>query len=69
MNYLAQIFSFVAPFIGILEPIALNLEQNTVMPELNALIENVSSPDLKLALQGLATFFDNFAQAEIKKLV
>lgn len=65
---LAQVLAFLGPLAMSLEPMLLNLEQSTVLPELNTLIAGVSSPDLKLLLQSLAGALDAFAQAEIKKL-
>lgn len=65
---LAQILSFLSGFAPVLEPILLNLEQNNLQPELQALIAQVSSPDLKLLLQALDGALDAFSQAEIKKL-
>ncbi len=66
---LSQILAFLGPLAMALEPVLLGLEQNTVIPELNKIIDGVSSPDLKLLLQSLAGAIDTFAQAEIKKLV
>lgn len=64
----ASIMSLLGSLGPVLEPILMNLEQGTVQPELKALIDKVSSPDLKLLLQALDAAFDAFAQAEIKKM-
>ena len=65
---LAQILAFLGPLATTLEPLLLNLETSTVLPELQTLANSVSSPDLKLLLTSLAGALDAFAQAEIKKL-
>lgn len=65
---LQQFLAFIAPLASMIEPVLLNLEQNQVHPELQKLIEGVSSPDLKLLLTCLDKALDEFAQAEIKKL-
>ena len=65
---LAQILAFLVPLATTLEPLLLNLETSTVLPELQTLANSVSSPDLKLLLTSLAGALDAFAQAEIKKL-
>lgn len=66
---LTQILAFLTPLAGVIEPILLNLEQGTIKPELDLLVNSVTSPDLKLLLAALATGLDAFATAEIKKLV
>lgn len=65
---LAQILAFLGPMAENLEPILLNLEQSTIIPDLQALIAKETSPDLKLLLGALVMALDGFAQAEIKKL-
>lgn len=65
---LAQILAFIAPLAGSLEPILVSLDQNTVQPELKALIAGVSSPDLKALLTAIDAGLDAFAQIEIQKL-
>lgn len=65
---LASLLALLAPFVGIVEPILLNLEQNQVQPELKKLIDGVSSPDLKALLLALDQALDGFIQLEIKKL-
>ncbi len=64
----AQIMSYLAGVAPVLEPILLNLDANTVQPELQKLIASVSSPDLKALLQALDGALDAFAKLEIQKL-
>jgi hypothetical protein len=65
---LSQIISFFSVLAPAVEPVLLNLENNTVVPELNSLIANVSSPDLKALLQAVASGLESFAAQEIAKL-
>lgn len=65
---LAQILSFLSGLAPVLEPILLNLENNTVQPELQKLIAGVSSPDLKALLVALDGALSSFVAAEIQKL-
>ena len=65
---LASILAFLTPFEAILNPLVLNLDTNTIQPELKTLIAGVTSPDLKLLLTALDTAIDGFAQAELAKL-
>jgi hypothetical protein len=65
---LQQILALLSPFAGILEQTLMQLDANTIQPELQKLITQVTSPDLKLLLQALDTGIDGFIQAEIKKL-
>jgi hypothetical protein len=60
-----QFFQTLAP---ILEPMLLNLEKTTILPELQKLADATSSPDIKQFLQYLITAVDGFAQNEIGKL-
>jgi hypothetical protein len=64
---LESILAFLAPFAPMLkqELLTLDTEGRT---ELNALIAEVSSPDLQALLQALASGIDSFAQLEINKL-
>lgn len=64
---LASILAFLAPFEPLLKPELLKLE-GTAMTELDTIIANVSSPDLKLLFQSLKAGIDSFAQAELAKL-
>jgi len=64
---LTQILAFLAPFEPLLKQELLNLDQSAVN-ELNSVIANVSSPDLKELLQALAGGLNSFAQLEINKL-
>ena len=65
---IAQILAFAGPLLVGLEPMLLNLEQSTIVPDLQALIAKESSPDLKVFLSAMLTGLDAFAQIEIKKL-
>jgi hypothetical protein len=64
---LASILAMLAPFEPLLKSGAGTLESGAVN-ELNTLITQVSSPDLKALLQALATGLDSFAKLEIGKL-
>lgn len=64
---LASILALLAQLSPVLVPGILKLEAAGVV-ELNALIANVSSPDLKLLLQDLSSAIDAFAKAEVAKL-
>lgn len=64
---LAQILAFLAPFEPLLKSELLNLEGEG-MTELNTIISNVSSPDLKELLQALASGIDSFSKLELNKL-
>ena len=64
---LTQILGFLAPFEPILKREMLTLEASG-KAELDKLVADVSSPDLKLLLGALAGAIDAFAQAEINKL-
>lgn len=63
-----SILALLSPFVAMIEPILLNLEQNQVQPELKKLIDGISSPDLKALLMALDKGLDEFIQLEIKKL-
>ena len=65
---LAQILSFLAGLAPVIEPVLVNLENNTIQPELKTLIAGVSSPDLKALLTGLDQALDAFVQTEITKI-
>ena len=65
---LTQILSFLSGLAPVLEPMLLNLADNTLIPDLNSEINKVSSPDVKLLLQSLSAGLQAFADAEIKKL-
>lgn len=67
MLNLEQILAFLAPFAPMLKSELLNLEGEG-LKELNSIVENVSSPDLKELLQALASGLDSFAKLEINKL-
>ncbi len=64
---LAQILAFLAPLEALLKPELLKLEEGG-KAELDALIANVSSPDLKALLLALSGALDAFAKLEIEKL-
>ena len=65
---LTQILAFFSGLAPLLEPILMNLEQNTIQPQLKALIAKETSPDLKALLTALDSALDAFAQVEITKL-
>lgn len=66
---LAQVLAFLGPLGPVIEPILMNLEQNTLQPEIKLLISNnVTSPDLKALLMALDAALDAFAQVEIQKV-
>ena len=67
---LANILAFVHGLAPVLEPMLLNLEQNTIQPAIKAYLasENPNS-DLVQLLTALDAALDAFAQGEIKKLV
>lgn len=64
---LATILAFLAPFEPLLKPEVLKLEA-AAAAELDTIIANVSSPDLKAFLQAMASGLGSFAQTEIGKL-
>jgi hypothetical protein len=64
---LEQILAFLAPFAPMLKQELLQLDSAGIS-ELNALIAEVSSPDLQALLQALASGLDAFAKLEINKL-
>jgi hypothetical protein len=64
---LAQILAFFAPFEALLKPELLNVEAQGIT-ELNSIIANVSSPDLKELLQALSSAIDSFAKLEVNKI-
>lgn len=64
---LASIVAELAPLASLLEPDLLKLEASG-KAELDKLVAEVSSPDLKLLLQALSNALDSVAQAEIAKL-
>jgi hypothetical protein len=64
---LASILAFLTPFAPLLKTELLSLDAQAVT-ELNTLIGNVSSPDLKSLLQALENGLNEFAQLEINKL-
>lgn len=64
---LESILAFLAPFAPLLKSELLSLDAQAVS-ELNSLIANVSSPDLKELLQALANGLNSFANLEINKL-
>jgi len=64
---LETILAFLAPFAPLLKSELLSLDEKAVS-ELNSLIANVSSPDLKALLQALELGLNSFAQLEIGKL-
>lgn len=64
---LAQILAFLAPFEPLLKSELLSLEVSG-SAELQKIIANVSSPDLKELLQALAGGVDAFAKLELGKL-
>lgn len=64
---LASIIAFLTPFAPLLKSELLSLD-NAAVAELNGLIANVSSPDLKELLQALEGGLNSFIQQEINKL-
>lgn len=64
---LKTIMGYLAPFEPLLKAEILKLEAQG-KNELDAIIANVASPDLKLLLQTLVVALDSFAQQEIAKL-
>lgn len=66
---MAQILAFLAEFGPILEPILMNIEQNTLQPAIKAYLASQNpNSDLVALLTALDGALDAFAQAEIKKL-
>ena len=63
-----SIIAFLTSFAPIVEPILLNVEQNTIQPKLKALIDTVPDADLKMFLQGVDTALDALIKAEISKI-
>lgn len=64
---LETILAFLKPFAPLLKQELLSLEAQG-SAELDSIIANVSSPDLKQLLQALKGGIDSFAQLEINKL-
>lgn len=64
---LAQILALLTPFEPLLKQ-GLGTIDAAAVNELNALINGVSSPDLKGFLQAIAGGLNSFVQAEISKL-
>ena len=64
---LQSVLAFLQPFIPLLKPEILQLEQAGA-DELKKLIDGVSSPDLKALLMALSSGLDEFAKIEIGKL-
>lgn len=65
----AQVLAALGPIAAALEPILLNLEQNSLLPELQALAASATtSPDLKLLLNSLISGIGAFVEAETAKL-
>jgi hypothetical protein len=64
---MAQVIAFLQPFEAMLKPELLSLETEG-KAELDAIIQKVSSPDLKALLSALDGALDQFAQVEINKL-
>lgn len=64
---LSQVLAFLAPLEPLFKAEALKLEVDG-KAELLALVDKVSSPDLKLLLSALVGAVDLFAQQELAKL-
>lgn len=64
---LEKILEFLKPFSAILKPELLALEDKGIA-ELNKIVAQVESPDLKLLLEVLVVAIDKFADAEIEKI-
>jgi hypothetical protein len=64
---MSQVLAFLQPFESMLKPELLSLETEG-KKELDTIIQNVSSPDLKALLSALDGALDQFAQIEINKL-
>lgn len=64
---LAQILALLAPFEPLLKS-GLGTLDAAAVSELNTLISQVSSPDLKAFLQAMASGLNSFVTTEIQKL-
>jgi len=67
MKSFDDILAFLAPFAPLLKTELLNLDA-TAKAELQAKIDQTTSPDLKLLFTTFLAAADSFAQAEIAKL-
>lgn len=65
----ASIMAFVSGLAPILEPMLLNLEQNTLQPAIKEYLASQNpNSDLVQFLTALDAALDSFAQMEIKKI-
>ena len=66
---MAQVLAFLGSLAPVLEPILLNLEQNTLQPAIKAYLASQNpNSDLVQLLTALDGALDAFAQVEIKKI-
>lgn len=65
---LSRVLYFMHLFSGPVESFLVNIENNTVQPELKKLIDQVSNAEIKAFLLGLDVALDAFIKAEIGKV-